>query len=123
MNKERKRFSIGMKVNIFVIVTVLIATFGAAFLSYYINANQIDGYFRKLSVDSAKNFASLVDVEYMKKLRKVAESEEYQQIRQKAEEAEDEQMIADYLDGAGVWDGVARCLCRGIFAYRSRSVV
>ena len=81
----KTRFSIGVKLYIFIIITVLAAAIGTAFLAYWINANQIDRYYKQVAFDSAVNFSSLVDGDYLKQLREAAESEAYQSIRETAE--------------------------------------
>ena len=61
MDSAKKRFSIGKKMYLFVILTVLVSTFGTAGISYYINANQIDQYYKSIARDCAKNFGSMLD--------------------------------------------------------------
>ena len=92
---------------LFVIVTALAIALGTAAISYFINADQIDRYYKQLAVDSANNFADMVDGEFLKELRVVAESEEYQELRDAAEEADDESMIQAYLEDKGLWDRYA----------------
>lgn len=92
---------------LFIILTVFSASLGSALLSYYINADQIDRYFKQLSLNSAANFASLVDAEFMSKMKDIALSDEYQKIRQEAEENEDETPIIDYLRQKGVYNEYA----------------
>ena len=89
----KARVSIGVKLYIFIIITVLAAAIGTAFLSYGINANQIDRYYKQVASDSAAAFSSLVDGDYLRTLRTAVESEEYQRLREKAEENDDESMI------------------------------
>ena len=81
----KTRFSIGVKLYIFIIITVLAAAVGTAVLAYRINANQIDRYYKQVAFDSAVNFSSLVDGNYLQKLREAAESPEYQKLRDEAE--------------------------------------
>lgn len=65
---RKKGFSIGRKMYLFVIITVLAAAMGVTVLSYSINVNQIDTYFKRLANNSAQNFASMVDADYLYKL-------------------------------------------------------
>ena len=99
------RFSIGVKLYIFIIITVLAAAIGTAFLAYGINANQIDRFYKQEALDCAVNFSSFVDVDYLKELRKAAETEEYQALRETAEENDDESLIREYLEEHGLWEG------------------
>ena len=80
----KPRFSIGVKLYIFIIITVLAAGIGTAFLAYSINANQIDRYYKQVAFDSAVNFSSFVDGDYLKALREAAESDEFQALRETA---------------------------------------
>ena len=101
----KARFSIGVKLYIFIIITVLAAAIGTAVLAYNINANQIDRYYKQVAFDSAANFSAFVDGDYLKKLRECAESEAFQTLRDAAEENDDESMIQEYLEENGLWEG------------------
>lgn len=101
----KAKFSIGVKLYIFIIITVLAVAIGTAVLAYGINANQIDRYYKQAAFDSAVNFASFVDGDYLMELRKAAESDEFQALREKAEENDDESAIQDYLEAHGLWEG------------------
>lgn len=104
----KAKFSIGVKLYIFIIITVMAAAVGTAFLAYSINANQIDRYYKQLSYDTAANFSSFVDGDYLMELRHAVESEEYQSLREKAEEEDDESLIQEYLEEHGLWEGYAK---------------
>ena len=101
----KAKFSIGVKLYLFIIVTVLAVAIGTAFLAYSINADQIDRYYKQVAFDSAVNFSSFVDGDYLKKLRTAAESDEFQSLRETAEENEDESLIQSYLEEHGLWEG------------------
>ena len=104
MSPDRLRISIGRKMIIFTIVTILVASFGTALISYYVSANIIDNYYKSLTMDCAENFATFMDPEYLMELRQVLESDGYQAIRDHAEETDNEQEVIDYLKGKGLWD-------------------
>ena len=101
---KKRKFTIGQKVYLFVGLTVFFAAFGAALISYRINARQIDGYFKNLSLHSARNFAQFIDTDFYARLKEVAVSPEYQAIRAQAEENEDEAPIEEYLKEKNLWD-------------------
>ena len=103
-DNKKHRFSIGRKMYIFVIITVLMAATGITVLAYFINVNQIDTYFKNLAKHSAENFATMVDAQFLNKLRKVAASDDYQKMREQAEEAEDEAAVEEYLKKEGLWE-------------------
>ena len=101
---RKRRVSFGIKMYLFVLLTVFVVALGTSLVSYYINANQIDTYFKGLTLQSARNVASFVDGDYLEKLRAAAESEEYQALREKAEEDEDEAPVEAFLREKGLWD-------------------
>ena len=100
----KKRFSIGTKMYVFVIVTVMLTAIALCTMSYMINVTQIDAYYKRITINNAQNAITLLDADFLKQLRDVAKSEEYQALRDKAEEAEDEDMVIDYLKEKGLWD-------------------
>lgn len=104
MEHKDRRISIGKKMYIFVILTVLFAVAGIWIISYKVTMNQIDRYYKRLTISSARNYASLVDVDALRALRSAAESEEFQAIRDQAEELDDESLIENYLREHGLWD-------------------
>ncbi|MBR6101073.1 MAG: diguanylate cyclase [Ruminococcus sp.] len=102
--EKKRRFPLGAKLYLFIIITVFAATFGAAFLAYRINVSQIDNYFKNLAKHTARNFASFVDPDFLDELNTVASAEEYQALREQAEEDEDEAVIQEYLTEKGLWE-------------------
>ncbi|MBR5421698.1 MAG: GGDEF domain-containing protein [Lachnospiraceae bacterium] len=105
MKNERKSFSIKKKMYIFVILTVLVVALGTAAIAFLASVNQIDRYYKQNTADNARNFASMVDGDYLKELKAAAESEEFQQLREAAEAADDEAAIEEYLRSHGLWEG------------------
>ena len=89
---------------LFVILTVLTAAFGVAMISYFVNVGQIDTYFKRLAYNTAENFASLVDADFLNKVANAAETDEYQELRQQAEDAEDDTLVEEYFKREGLWD-------------------
>ncbi len=104
MEKTKFRISIGKKMYVFIIITLLAATVGTAIISYYVSARQIDTFYKTITINNAQNFASLVDPEYLQSLKELAASEEYQALRDAAEEADDEAMIEEYLKEHNMWE-------------------
>ena len=76
MEQKKKSFSIKQKLYIFVAVTLFVAAFGISAISFFVEADQIDRYYKQNTADNARNFASMVDGDYLKKLRDVAASDE-----------------------------------------------
>ena len=104
MEHTERRFSIGKKMYVFVLGIVVVTIIGIWFLSYRSTAKQIDRYYKRLTINSARNYASFVDPNYLHDLRELAESEEYQALRDQAEELEDDSLIEDYLREHGMWE-------------------
>ena len=103
MTKEKKFFSIRLKMYIFVIITILSVAFGTSAIAYSTGADQINRYYKQNTADNARNFASMVDGDFLKELRIAAESEEFQAIREEAEANDDEAPIEEYLREKGLW--------------------
>ena len=101
MKKERTGISIRVKMYIFVMLTVLSVAFGTSAIAYTTGADQIDRYYKQNTADNARNFASMVDGDFLKELRVVAASEEFQALREQAEAADDEALIEDCLRDPG----------------------
>lgn len=89
---------------IFVIITILSVAFGTSTIAYTTGADQIDRYYKQNTADNARNFASMVDGDFLRELRRAAESEEFQAIRNQAEENDDEAPVEQYLREKGLWD-------------------
>lgn len=101
---NEKRFSIGPKMYLFILTTILFVVVGVSALSYVINVSQIDGYFKRLTSNSAKNVAAFADADFLKELRQTAESEEYQALRDQAEEEDNDELVIDYFREKGIWE-------------------
>ena len=101
---KKRRFGIGKKMYLFVLVTVFVAVAAVAALAYIINVRQIDSYFKRLTLNTAENVASFVDVEFLKELKAVVAADEYQALRDRAEEEDDESLIEEYLREKGLWE-------------------
>ena len=104
MEEKKKSFSLRKKMYIFVIVTVLAVAFGTSAIAFTTGANQIDRYYKQNTADNARNFASMVDGDFLAELKEVAASEEFQTLREQAEENDDESLIEDYLKEKGLWE-------------------
>ena len=104
MEKEKRRFSIRNKMYIFVILTVVSVAVGTSAIAFNASADQIDRYYKQNTADNARNFASLVDGDFLAELRSAAETEEFQTLREQAEEEENEAPIEEYLRDKGLWE-------------------
>lgn len=106
--KKTRRFSIGKKLYLFTGTIFMLAAILIVLIAYFINAGRIDSYFKELTFDTARNFASLVDGDYLNTLSEAARSEEFQALREKAEEEDNEALIEDFLREKGLWEGYTK---------------
>lgn len=104
MKQKQRRVSLRIKLPVFLVLTVLIAAFGTAAIAFITSVNQINNYYKQCAADNARNFASLVDADFLLELRSAAESDEFQALRDEAEENEDEEPIREYLTEHGLWE-------------------
>ena len=104
MGTKLKRFNIGKKMYLFVFATVLFTVASVSIISYRILSNQIDTYYKRLTINSAEFYSSVFDGDYLAELRDVIMSDEYQALRDHAEEIDDDSLVIEYLDERGLWD-------------------
>ncbi|MBO4637590.1 MAG: diguanylate cyclase [Clostridiales bacterium] len=103
--KSGKRFTIDKKMHLFVAATVLFAVACVCALAFLINVDQIDTYYKRLTVNCAETYSHYVDADFLMRLRDVVSTDEYQAIRVRAEEDDDEDIIIEYLREKDLWDG------------------
>ncbi|MCR4606063.1 MAG: diguanylate cyclase [Eubacterium sp.] len=104
MKKKKRLFSVKKKMNLFVILTVFVVALGSSAIAFGTSVYQIDSYYRQIASDNAKNFASMVDGDFLGKFKTYIASDEYQKIRDAAEEAEDEAPVEQYLKKNNLWN-------------------
>ena len=100
----KTRFTLESKMYIFVASVVIFAAFGVAMLSYIITSGQMERFDKRITLDSAKNYVSLTDVGYLKKLKDVVLSDEYMTLRDQAEKDDNEELVIDYLKEKNLWE-------------------
>lgn len=105
---KKRRFSINTKLQLLVILVVLVVSFGIGLTAYAVNVEQIDRYFKRISFNSATNFATFIDPDFFVRLRETAESEEFQAIRETAEQTGNESLIENYLKEKNLWEEYAQ---------------
>ena len=101
---KKKKNSIKFKIYIYIGVTVLLAALAVALITFYISISSIDRYYETLSKDTASNFSTMIDGDYLERLKRHVESREYQKLRTIAEESENEDLIETDLKNAGLWE-------------------
>ena len=108
MQSGKKIFSVKWKMYIFIAVTILVVVFGTAAIAFFTSVNQIDKFYKHCASDNARNFASMVDGDYLAKLKEAAASEEFQALRDRAEEEDNEDLIEEYLREHDLWEGYSK---------------
>lgn len=104
MEDKKSFFSIKTKIYIFVFIIILSMAAATSALAFCTSVNQIDRYYKRCATDNARNFSTMVDGDYLARLRETAESEEYQELREKAVQEENEDIIIEYLTEKGLWE-------------------
>ncbi|MBR3247060.1 MAG: diguanylate cyclase [Clostridiales bacterium] len=104
MESGRGFFSVKLKMYIFVATTVLVVAFGTAAITFSISANRINSYYRQSASDNARNVASMLDGDYLARLRKTIRSGEYQAVRKQAVEEDNEELVEDFLRDRDLWN-------------------
>ena len=104
MKRVKCKRSISFKIYFFLIVTILLVSIGTAIFAYFINADKINKYYKRVASDTARNFGAFADGDYLSKLRKFVETDDFQKIRQDAEDKENESLVQNALEEAGLWE-------------------
>ncbi len=102
--KKKGYISVGRKIFWYVVLTVFLVALSVAFVSHFLNAGRIDEYFKGLSLDTARNFRTFVDADFLQDVKAAVTTDEYQKLREKAEEEENEDLIEEYLQEQGLWE-------------------
>lgn len=89
---------------LFVLIVVFSVSIITSLIAYTINVIEMDKYIKRITYNTAENFASLVDVEFLTELRAAAESKEYQKIRTNAEVKKNDTGIEEYLKENDLWE-------------------
>lgn len=106
--KKKGFFSVKVKTYIFVFLLVMAMAAGTSVLAFFASVNQINDYYKRCAAGNARYFSTMVDGDYLGKLREAAESAEFQTLRREAVRDNDEEIIVDYLTEHDLWDGYVR---------------
>ncbi len=104
LTRKKRKASIGAKLRGFIIAVVLIAVMGTAIVAYFINAHNTDQFYKSTTMNTAANVASVLDPDFIRDLQMALNTDEYQQLRVRAETENNEEIIADYLKNAGLYE-------------------
>lgn len=101
---SKKRFSISANMRVFVEIIVISVSILIAAFSFIVSSNQMDNYFKRMAMNSAENFSTMIDHEYLSRLKETLESKEYQDMRDKAEIDNNDKAVENYLKEKGLWE-------------------
>ncbi len=96
--------SISTKVHLFIIAVVLTAVMGTAFVAYWVNVQSTDQFYKSTIMSTASNVAAAIDADFVRDLQQALGNNAYQQLRARAEVEDNDELIADYLKNAGLYD-------------------
>ena len=108
MDEKKGFFSVKVKIYIFVFLIVLAMAAGTTAVAFFASVNQINDYHKRCTASNARYFSTMLDGDYLGKLRETAESAEFQALRGEAMKDGDEEIIKDYLREHGLWDEYVR---------------
>lgn len=100
----KKKRTIGIKINIFLVLMILLVAAVITTISYFINASHVDSHFARINISLCKTMVNLVDRDFVDDLADKVKTEEYQKIRSEAVEAEDDTGIIEWLKKEGLYD-------------------
>ena len=99
-----RRQSIKIRLYLFLGITIFIIALATSIVTYLAISIKTDNIYKNATIENANKFALDIDAEFMKKYKKIIQSDEYQQLRELAEEQEDEQLIKDYFIKKDIWN-------------------
>ena len=105
MDNKKSFFSVKVKIFMFVFLIILAIAVSTSAVTFYSSADRINEYYKRCTYDNARNFASMLDGDYLAKLRSAVETEEYLTLRDKAVKDGNEELIRQYLGERSLWGG------------------
>ena len=105
IDNKKGFFSVKVKIFMFVFLIILAIAVSTSAVTFYSSVDRINEYYKRCAYDNARNFASMLDGDYLAKLREAVESEEYLSLRDKAEKDGNEELIRRYLGERSLWGG------------------
>lgn len=108
------KLKISLKTNIMLIISMAVLAISMISGSYIVFSNMLDATYRAKVSESAHAYISNIDVEELRSLADLVQTEEYQAMWQEAWEKNDEQMIVDYLESKGLYDVYERLSAKSV---------
>ena len=99
MHESRKprRFSIGLRLNLHIVLCILLSSFGVLAVAYYMHCRQIEKIFFDDAESSALNVSSLIDPDKVEWLWEKINTEEFRSLHEQAVQANDPGIIEDWM--------------------------
>ena len=100
----KKRRTIGIKINIFLVLMILLVAAVTTIISYFINSSQVDQHFSDINLSICRTVLNLTDKDFISTMAEKVQTEEYRQLYDKAVEEEDDTAIIEWLKKEGLYD-------------------
>ncbi len=106
MKKKNNRLGKELIMVLFVFFSLIIVLLLAG--SYFTHSREVDNLYQDRAARVSVTTASLLDGDYLEKLRETAASQEYQELRKSAEADDDSSVLENYLTEKGLYEDYVR---------------
>ena len=96
-NRKPRRFSIGPKLSILVVIGILLSSFGVLAVAYYMHCRQIEKIYFDDAESSALNVSNIIDPYYVEWLWENINTEEFRSLHEQAVQANDPGIIEEWM--------------------------
>ena len=96
-SRKPRRFSIGLRLNLHIVLCILLSSFGVLAVAYYMHCRQIEKIFFDDAESSALNVSSLIDPDKVEWLWEKINTEEFRSLHEQAVQANDPGIIEDWM--------------------------
>ena len=91
------RFSLGLKMNLIIVVCILLSSLGVLGSAYYFHGKQIKEIFFSDAASAALNVSNIIDPDCVEWFWNQVNTDEYRSIHKQAVEANDPGIIEDWM--------------------------
>ncbi len=105
-NRKPRRFSIGPKLSILIVIGILLSSFGVLAAVYYIHCRQIDKIYFDDAESSVLNVSNIIDPDCVEWFWGKINTDEFRSVHEQAVQANDPEMIEDWLQNQPSYLGI-----------------
>ena len=105
-NSKPRRFSIGPKLSILIVIGILLSSFGVLAAVYYMHCRQIEKIYFDDAESSALNVSNLIDPYSVEWFWEKINTDEFRSVHEKAVQANDPEIIEDWLQNQPSYLGI-----------------